>query len=355
MRPSRIRLVFLCLALTACSTPATGPTPAAPTTTTPVATAPLATGTPAAAAPLPAPRPETPPPAAAASALPPLGSLWDFRDPAASEQRFRDAADQAFILGDESYRVQAATQTARALGLQKRFDEARALLVELQAGLRQADLLPNVRWNLEMGRVLNSQGRGADALPYFAAAWDLANRAADLPLALDAAHMAGIAAPADAGLAWAARAIALAEDSSDPRARGWLGPLYNNTGWTRFDRGEFDEALALWRKGVAVREEMKQPAELRIAWWTVARGHRAKGEHVDAVLILTRLRDECDAAGAPDGFVHEELAENYLAMSRKDEAVPEFLRAWELLKDDDSVTGDAARSERLRTAAGLAK
>ncbi len=55
-----------------------------------------------------------------------LDRLWDFSDPAGSEQRLREAIDRAPT--DSTEHAELTTQLARALGLQDRFDDARALL-----------------------------------------------------------------------------------------------------------------------------------------------------------------------------------------------------------------------------------
>lgn len=286
--------------------------------------------------------------------LPPIPKLWDWNDPAASEARFRDAAAQARAAGARGYEAEAWTQVARAQGLQKRYDDAHATLATVVPMLRDGETVPRVRWELEKGRTLRSSGRPAEAKPHFMAAWELASAAGgDVGLALDAAHMVALVLPPDEALTWAFKAIAIAESSEDPRAKGWLGPLYNNTGWTLFERGEHALALDLWRSGVAVREGGADAQGLRVAKWTVARGLRALGRHDEAVAILDALRVEFDAMREPDGYVFEELAENHLAQGRKAEAKAEFLRAWELLREADDVKRDAARSERLRTAAGL--
>lgn len=291
--------------------------------------------------------------------LPELPKLWNWSDPAASERAFRDAVAQARAQGARGYEAEAWTQVARAQALQRRYDDAHATLAAVQPLLRADELVPNVRWNLEKGRTLRSSGKPKESEPYFLAAWELANRAGHVGLALDAAHMVALAVEADRpdeALAWAHRAIEFAEASADPRAKGWLGPLYNNTGWTHFNRGDHAKALDLWEKGVAVRLAAGEKGEtILIGRWTVARGLRALARHGEAVAILESLRAECDAAGSPDGYVFEELAENAMATGRADDARPHFLRAYELLKDADDVKSDAARLERLRTAAGLAR
>ena len=72
--------------------------------------------------------------------------LWDFDDPAASEQRFRDAADAA----EEPQRGIWLTQVARALGLQERYDEGHAVLDDL--AVSNAEVATRV--SLERGRLL---------------------------------------------------------------------------------------------------------------------------------------------------------------------------------------------------------
>src|SRR3954465_9514688 len=91
-----------------------------------------------------------------------LRTLWDFDDPAGSEQRFRAAADVA----EGSERLVLLTQVARALGLQERYDEGHALLDHLSL----TDHEVATRAELERGRLLRSAGSPDEARPHFEAA-----------------------------------------------------------------------------------------------------------------------------------------------------------------------------------------
>ena len=82
-----------------------------------------------------------------------LRELWDFEDPAGSEQRFRRLAEDS----DEPVAAYASTQVARALGLQGRYDEGHAVLDALSPGDAEA----RVRLALERGRLLRSAGEDA--------------------------------------------------------------------------------------------------------------------------------------------------------------------------------------------------
>src|SRR4029077_9234279 len=112
---------------------------------------------------------------------------WDFEDPAGSEARLR----ALLIDADGQDALVVRTQVARALGLQQRYDEARAVLDEVAAA--GPDTEARVRERLERGRVLRSGGDPARAGPLFAEAAALAGQL--LPgLRIDALHMTALLA-----------------------------------------------------------------------------------------------------------------------------------------------------------------
>jgi hypothetical protein len=81
-----------------------------------------------------------------------FGSLWNFDDPAASEQRFCAALTTET---DEAVRLELETQVARAQGLQGRIGDGHATLdalEELATGRAMVRLL------LERGRLINTSG-----------------------------------------------------------------------------------------------------------------------------------------------------------------------------------------------------
>jgi tetratricopeptide (TPR) repeat protein len=269
--------------------------------------------------------------------------MWDFDRPEVSEQRFREALTGASTVDAPVLR----TQLARALGLQRRFDEAAA---ELDAVAASGDLPTEARvyLDLERGRLLNSSGRRDESKPRFIAALEEAERAALDHLAADAAHMLAIVEPGAAGIGWAERALAIAEASADPRARAWVGSVTHNLGWTLHDLGRFDEALRHWRRALEFREEQGDPEPVRIGRWTVARGLRSLGRIEEALAIQ---RDLNDGDGGSDGYVEEELGELLLASGRPAEAGPHFAKAYELLSKDEWLAD--SEPERLKRLAEL--
>jgi len=274
-----------------------------------------------------------------------LDAQWDFGKPAISEQRFR--TELAKWPPDSAQALEVQTQIARALGLQRKFDDAHAVLDAVEPKLAQAPAHVRVRYLLERGRAFNSSGSPQRAVPLFNDALALAQREHDEFYAVDAAHMLGIAAPPSDRLAWHLKALSLAEGATDSRARDWRASLYHNIGWTYFDAGDATQALDFWQKALALRERMGDAGRTRVAKWTVARGYRAVGRLDDAERIQKALVTEFDAIGEPDGYVFEELAEIAVARGDAVAAKPWAAKAHAALKDDPDVANDAPRIARI--------
>ncbi|MCY3556871.1 MAG: tetratricopeptide repeat protein [Gemmatimonadetes bacterium] len=286
------------------------------------------------------------------SNLPDFDQLWNYNDPAKTEKTFRGLLPVAESAGNHDYHAQLLTQIARTHSLRRQFveahgilDNAETLIVNIDNPLNDVTQTTRVRLLLERGRTFNSAGDVEAARPLFKEAWERARQAGEDYHAVDAAHMLGICEPADASLMWNNRAMEAAEASDDPRARGWLGALYNNTGWTYHDAGEYEMALELFEKGLAWRTERDNPQATRIAKWTVGRAKRSLGRIEEALAVQQSLLVEHEADGTSDGYVFEEIAECLLTLERPDEARPYFGRAYQELSEDGWLTEN--ESERL--------
>ncbi len=246
--------------------------------------------------------------------------LWTFSDPAASEQRMR-AALAAARDSDDALILQ--TQIARTYGLRGDFARAQAILDAMAPALAQAGAEARVRHALESGRTLASATHApqsqtpevkAKAKAAYLQAYEAARAARLDGLAVDALHMLAFVdtAPADQ-LKWNLQALALVDASGQPAAKQWEASLRNNAGYALHQLGRYDEALAQFRRAVALRERGGDAAATRIAWWMVAWTLRALARNDEALAIQLRLERECAAAGAPDPYVFEELAALYRA------------------------------------------
>jgi tetratricopeptide (TPR) repeat protein len=180
-----------------------------------------------------------------------LRPVWDFNDLGASRQRFRDLLEKEET---DIGRGEVLTQLARVEGLEDRFEEGDRLLDEA-ATLAGEEPIVKARLDLERGRLRRSAGDPETALPMFEASFETALAIPHEFIAVDAAHMAAIAAPdQESRLAWADRGIELAKSSGDRDVVGWLGSLYNNVGWEHLDAGEYEMALDWFERALVERE-----------------------------------------------------------------------------------------------------
>jgi tetratricopeptide (TPR) repeat protein len=286
-----------------------------------------------------------------------LDALWDFDAPATSEARFRAALRDTAPRSREAY--ETSTQLARALGLQRKFAAADAILDGVVAALETVPPRVRVRYLLERGRVQNSSGAAEKAVPLFKDALAASERdtltGADF-YRVDALHMLGIAVPASERLDWNLKALAAADASSDARARGWRASLQNNIGWIYHDGGDYAKALDSWQEALVAREAGGNATKIRIAKWTVARGLRSLGRLDDAEKMQRALAKEMERSPAGDGYVYEELAEIALARNDASGAKPWAAKAYALLKNDEGLkAGEPERLARLAKIGGVAQ
>ena len=277
-----------------------------------------------------------------------LRPLWNFRDLDATEARFR-----ALLGGDD--RAEVLTQLARVEGLRGDFPAGERLLAEAEERRDEGSAVA-ARVALERGRLLRSAGDPRAALPLFERAFEIALAAGEAFIAVDAAHMAALAvSDHHAIFGWTRRAMELAGESDDAEVRYWLGPLENNLGWEHHGRGEYEAALAAFRRALEAREQRpEQPAEIELARYSIGKTLRALGRADEAVALLEQAVAWAQSKGEPDGWFHEELAEEYAALGRAAQAGEQARLALPLLLEaDPGFEADEERSARLRALADL--
>jgi tetratricopeptide (TPR) repeat protein len=272
--------------------------------------------------------------------------LWDYDNPAKTEHQFRQLLPEAAAyLG---LQIELLTQIARCQGLQGRFAEAHQTLDQVEARLNEDLKREHIRYLLERGRVYNSAGAPDQARPLFLQAWEEGLVTGEDFHAIDAAHMLGIIEPPAKQLAWNERALDLAEKTPDPRAKKWPGSLHNNIGWTHFDQGRYDQALAAFQQALQWRQIEGDLQKIRIARWCVARVLRTIDRIEEALAIQQALLKELEQAAEQDGYVREELGECLLTLGQQQEARPHFAAAYDLLAQDPwLVKNELARLTRL--------
>jgi len=259
-------------------------------------------------------------------------SLWDYSNPHQTEMKFRETLLQ--VPEDNPAYLELLTQIARSQGLQQKFDRAHQTLDQVERRLGNYASRAQVRCSLERGRVFSSAGQPDEAHPLFEQALDLAKKLSEDFYAVDALHMLAIVSPPASALDLNLQAIQIAESSGQEKARGWLGSLFNNTGWSYHDLGDYESALKFFKKAEAVRRSKGSVTEIRIAVWCVARALRSLGRVEEALSKQMTLKTEFESTGESDGYVFEEIGECLLALKRTDEAHPYFAKAYEILSQD---------------------
>jgi len=280
--------------------------------------------------------------------LPDFDSLWDYDHPGATERRFRELLPAALDSRDLTYLSQLLTQISRAEGLQRKFQDAHMTLDRVQKALEKTDDRTRVRYLLERGRVFNSSGKQDDARPLFLEALDLAVKSKDDSYAVDAAHMMAIVETAEKQLQWNLKALDLAENSAEEKARKWRGSIYNNLGWTYFEQQQYEESLLMFEKALEFQQQQSDPSRIMIAKWCVAKTLRMMDHTEEALEMQRDLYEQYQAAGKRSGYVYEEIAECMTVMGQEQEAQGWFAAAYEELSKDPRLANEQDRLNRLK-------
>ena len=270
-----------------------------------------------------------------------LRALWDFGDLDGTEERLRE---QLAAETTDSGRAEVTAELARVHGLRGSFDDGDALLDQAEA-LAVGTPAVAARIELERGRLRRSSGDPDAARPLFESAYTGALATEQWFLAADAAHMVALVAGSREGFVdWTRRGIELAE--THEQASYWSGPLLNNLGWEHYEADAFDLALAAFERALVARERDPGNADgIEFALYAVGKTCRALGRAAEAAPLLERALASAASRGHEDGWYHEELAEEYAALGRADEAREQAALAIPLLERDDPSFGD--RRSRL--------
>lgn len=282
--------------------------------------------------------------------LPDFMKLWDFSNPAETEKKFRELEPEIKKSRDTGYYIELLTQIARTQGLQRNFDEAHKTLDKAMKMIGPKHIRPRIRYMLERGRAYNSAKVFDKARELFLAAYQQGAKYGEDEYTIDAAHMMGIVEKGDESLRWNEIAVKHAEETKDEHAKGWLGPLYNNIGWTYHGMENYEKALELFQKNLEYYNKRDSKKWQSITRWCVARALRSLGRTDEALQKQYELKKFLEEKQMDsDGYNNEEIGECLYALGREDEAKPYFAKAYETLsKDIWLAANEKERLERLK-------
>lgn len=283
--------------------------------------------------------------------LPIIDTLWNFSKPGETAEKFQTLLKEVNQEENKAYYTELLTQLARTQSIQSNFSEAHEILDSVETLLENNDFpVAQIRYLLERGRTYNSSNEKGKAAPLFEQAYKLAESNNEDFYKIDAAHMLGIASQPDLQLEWNLKAMELAEQTDNERAQKWLGPLYNNIGWTYFDMADYPEAMKYFNKSLEWRVAQNDARGSFIAKWCIARNYRAM-ENVDTALeYQEKLLSEMEKdTSKTDPYVYEELGECYLTKEDTFKAADYFGKAYEILsKDKWMQNNQAEKLERMK-------
>jgi tetratricopeptide (TPR) repeat protein len=276
--------------------------------------------------------------------------LWNYDDPSGTRTKFIELLTS---LGDnvhDDYALQLRTQIARTLGLDGQFEQAHAELDKVEKELSPEDSIARIRYLLERGRIFRSSGDVDASEPLFLDAFESGQKIGADYFTIDAAHMVALVKKTRSErIEWSLRGIQIAEQSTDPRSKHWLGSIYNNVGWDYHDAEQYDSALIMFEQALKSRIKEGKERQIEIAQWCVARCHRSLGNFQKALGMQSATFEKQKQENRIGGYVCEELGELYLVLDNRDEAAKYFTLADSLLSQDAwFVENNAERLERIR-------
>jgi tetratricopeptide (TPR) repeat protein len=165
-------------------------------------------------------------------------------------------------------------------------------------------------------------------------------------LAADAAHMLSMMLPFDDARVWVDRGMTLAERSSDPTIRHWVGVIMNNWGGRLDEQGDHQGAALAFERALAARRLEGDASVTRESEFELAVQLRKLGSAAQALSIQQRLQQEALSAREPVGAILVEQVEILLALNRKPEAKQAAEAALHALTDEGAPAGQI---DHLRT------
>jgi tetratricopeptide (TPR) repeat protein len=256
-----------------------------------------------------------------------LSTLWDFRDPAASEARFTAALASATGRRRVDFAHADRADVGAAAGFRAcaRRSWPRSRLGSPSPGRRRGCVTRSNSGRTWSSATHPPESQTPEAIAAARAAYtDAFETARDArldELAVDALHMMAMVDSApEHQLEWGMKALAFVESSDQPGAKKWEASLRNNIGYALSLLERYPEALDEFRRALVLREASGNAVTIRIAHWMIAKTLRQLGRADEALEIQLRLNDEWAAAGEPSPYVWEELATLYRARGENEKA-----------------------------------
>ena len=206
--------------------------------------------------------------------------LFKARSYAEATEKYLEAVPAAEEEGEEVTLVEALSQAARGYLAQGKKEEGRPWLERAETVASDKEPKGWSRYIGVKGRFEWKDDKLQEATATFTDMYDYCLRHKLHERAVDAAHMVAITAGHEEQIVWARKGIEAAEAG---KLDGWLGPLWNNLGWTYDEMGQFQESLEALKKAREYHHKVGDEHAKLVADWSVGHAYR-KLEQLDTAL-----------------------------------------------------------------------
>jgi predicted enzyme related to lactoylglutathione lyase len=254
---------------------------------------------------------------------------------------------------EEEILVEALAQVARCHLIQGKKEEGRSWLKKAKA--RASKKMPQgwSRYVSVRGRFEWKDDKLEEAAATFKEMYEFCLNHELHRRAVDAARMVAITAPHEEQIVWGQKGIEAAEEG---QLEGWLGPLWNNLGWTYEEMGHYQESLDALTKARAYHWKLGTEKNKLVADWSVGHAYRQLGQLDEAshwlrpVLAWAERRyvkDPDPDAAEWVGHSHRELGELAIARGELEEGLGHLRKAKEKLDEAEMREWDPEDFQRL--------
>lgn len=274
-------------------------------------------------------------------------SLFSSRKYDESREIYLEAAEKAENEHNNSILTEAYARIARTYLITDRKEQGRSWL-EKAAGL--ADPEEPLGWSRYLGVRGRFEWQDEDtktSVATFKEMYEYCSQREMHDRAIDAAHMVAIVGTTEEQIEWGKKGIAEAEAGN---VTHWLGPLWNNLGWTYESNKEYDKALDAYLQARENHWKYGDEMNKLIADWAVGHTYRLLGDYESALQWLRPVLSWAERIDNAEwiGWADKEIGEAELAVGNIDNALNYLTGAEANLKKAGMADWDPKGLEEIR-------
>jgi len=284
----------------------------------------------------------------ASSLMSQADSLFKGRQYDKARELYLQVADSAAASGEKSALTEAYAMIARTYLTNDRKDEGRPWIEKARGIARDDEPLGWSRYLGVRGRFEWQDKELEKSSATFKEMYRYCSEKGLHERAIDAAHMVAITGGKDDQVEWGLKGIKEAEAGN---VTGWLGPLWNNLGYTYEDMGKYRESLDAYLKAREYHHKYSDEKSKIVADWAVGHAYRLLSEPDSAGQWITQdMLAKFESLGDLEfqGWALKEMGEIAMLKSQPDSALTYFVRAEEKLRAADMPNWDAEAYKKLQ-------